>query len=236
MSMYYVLAVALTVVISFLCGSIPFGVVIGKMFKGIDIREHGSGNTGTTNAIRILGFKLGITVFVLDVLKGVAGVLLSVAAAHLLEQMVAGAYIGSTILTTGWTFELLTVLAALFAMGGHIFSPFLGFHGGKGVATGLGVLLATIPLSGLLAFATFIVVLLIWRYASLGSIIAGFSLPVYTVLIYPGSIIYLMFSLAITVTLVITHRSNIRRLLDHEENRFEFHRTKGEPGGSADTL
>lgn len=148
----------LVFLISYLCGAIPFGVIIGKL-RGVDVRAVGSGNIGTTNVYRTLGPAAGITVFVLDVLKGLAAPWL----ARLL---------------LGHDASVAIALCALIAVLGHTFSLFLNFKGGKGIATGLGAVLGLSPIPALLCFALWGAVVLLTRMISAGSIVAALAVPV----------------------------------------------------------
>ncbi len=193
---------SLFVLLAYLIGSIPFGLLAGKV-KGMDIRDHGSGNIGATNVFRICGKGYGITVFVLDVLKGLVPVLIAQA------------------FTTG----AVPILAGVAAILGHNFPIWLGFKGGKGIATSAGVLGGLLPWALLVAFLTWALTFLVTRYVSLASILAALSLPVTQgVATYrPGaqahpSLFY--FTLVIAVLAVWRHRSNIQRLLDGSEHRF----------------
>lgn len=157
--------------IAYLAGSIPFGLLIGKV-NGIDIREHGSGNIGATNLGRVLGRRFFFTCFFLDMLKG------------LLPTLLAGHFMGTLVtlrVETGDAFWWLAVMVA--AVLGHMFSPWIGFKGGKGVATGLGALIGVFPAMALPAAGALLVymmVLMLWRYISLASCSAAASLPLWT--------------------------------------------------------
>ncbi|GMV26778.1 MAG: glycerol-3-phosphate acyltransferase [Phycisphaerae bacterium] len=225
----------------YLCGSIPWGVIIAKA-KGVDIRKHGSGNIGATNVGRVLGRKLGLLCFFLDMLKGAAPVLVAGAVAGILGQIQIPPR------ETAWW---LAVMAS--PVLGHIFNPWLRFKGGKGVATSLGALLGMFPpltVPGLAAFGVWIVMAVRWRYVSLASIGAALSLPLFTAGFFawklpriPGSLPtresystyalpYVMVAAALAVLVVITHRSNIRRLLAGTENRIG-HSLKKKPADAA---
>ena len=187
----------LVCLLAFLVGAIPFGLVIGKL-KGIDLREKGSGNIGATNAMRQLGKPLGALVFVLDALKGGLPVFL----AHRLA------------LSPEWV-----VGAGFAAVFGHIYSPFVRFKGGKGVATALGVLLGLDWRVGLSAFGVFIVVVAVTDYISVGSIAAAVAqASLFWVFDDPPAL--KLFGAVVGVFVVVRHRSNIQRLLKGEESRF----------------
>ncbi len=184
---------------SYLLGAIPVGLLIAKWWAGIDVRQHGSGNIGATNVYRVVGKKAGIVVFILDVLKG----LIPPVAAQLLHLSV-----------------LWQVLAGLMAILGHTFSPFLGFKGGKGVATGLGVLFGVSWKVGAGGWIVWGVALLASGYVSLGSILACISLVILTLIFHPGDIVRLLFASAICTLGIFNHRANIRRLLNGTESNF----------------
>jgi acyl phosphate:glycerol-3-phosphate acyltransferase len=192
---------------SYLCGSLPFGYWVGKL-KGIDIREHGSGNIGATNVIRVLGKKIGIPVFLLDMLKGV------------LPVVVAGYYAQQCgILEIEW----IKIIAGLSAIFGHMFTFWLSFKGGKGVATGAGVMLAIMPLETVLSGVVWYGCLKLWRYVSLASMIAAGVIPLIAMIrMYYSdqwSWVLLIFSIIIAVLVIVKHHSNIKRLLAGTESK-----------------
>jgi len=194
------------IVIAYLLGSIPTAVWIGKIFYGIDIREHGSGNAGATNTFRTLGVKAGIPVLLFDVFKGWAAVkLIFFSAFHIYGT---NDYID---------FQLMLGIAALV---GHIFPIYVGFRGGKGVASLLGVVLSIHPYSALVAIGIFLICLLITRYVSLSSIITGFTYPILIILVFKVTTLSLcVFSLVIAILLLFTHQKNIERLINKEESK-----------------
>jgi len=181
---------------AFLCGSIPFGLVLVKLAGKGDVREHGSGNIGATNVSRVGGKALGIVTLLLDILKGFLPVFL---AKH-----------------AGWGESALSLLA-LFAVLGHVFTPWLKFQGGKGVATALGVALAFRAGLILPALGVFIALLLIFRYVSLGSVLAAVTLLL--VLVWKGATpVVLLLWADIVLIVVVKHHENIRRLLKGTES------------------
>jgi glycerol-3-phosphate acyltransferase PlsY len=186
------------VVFAYLVGSIPTGLLLAKAFAGVDIREAGSGNIGATNVYRTLGRKVGLLTLVGDCLKG----LIPVAAAYALG------------FTTPWI-----ALIGLAAFLGHVYTVFLGFKGGKGVATALGVFLAVSPLAVLGALAVFSLVLFKWRFVSLASISAAAVVPSLVALIDKRPEIVGM-SIIIAALVIWKHRENIKRLRQGTENRF----------------
>jgi len=195
--------------LAYLLGSIPTSVWIGKHFFKIDIREHGSKNAGSTNAIRILGWKVGLLVLVLDISKGYLAVNLIRLTDYYIPQ--TGDYIN---------FQLLLGIAAII---GHIFPVYVGFKGGKGVATLLGFVLAIDPTTTLICIGVFIIALIITKYVSLSSMIAGFSFPVLVIFVFKTTTpALIIFSLIVSVLLLFTHQKNIERLLRKEENKALF--------------
>ena len=187
----------LTVVLAYLIGSIPSGLILGKLFWHTDLREHGSHNIGATNAWRTLGKRAGIAVFIADSIKGQAGVVLGL--------LLAGT-------------PLAAVLGGLFAIIGHSFSIFLRFHGGKGVATSLGVLTMLMGNVTLIVFAVWFAIVYTTRYVSLGSVVAGFLTPILAALFaYPME--YVLFTVIAAILVIVRHRENIVRLMNGTENK-----------------
>lgn len=198
------------IAIAYSCGSLPFGYWAGRL-KGIDIRKHGSGNIGATNVIRVLGKGTGVPVFALDMLKG----LVPVAFAEWWMKR-CGAEENAA--------SLVAVCCAAAAVLGHMFTFWLGFKGGKGVATSAGALLGLAPLSLAFGFIAWIVVFGLTRYVALASIAAAVALPVAMALlmIARGTLNWVLLGLGIVmgVLVIVRHRSNIARLLKGTENRF----------------
>ena len=199
----------LLMVLSYILGSVPNALWIGKVFKGIDVREHGSKNTGSTNAARVLGVKLGILTLILDISKGLVPTLIA-------------------ILLKVDFFENLTkienldyVLVGICAILGHVFSIFMNFKGGKAVATTLGVFLVLVPKAILFAAILFFVVFAIFRYVSLSSIFAAVSLPIFTYFLYQ-QIIYVILGILIAILIIVKHKSNIERLKNGTESKFSL--------------
>jgi len=191
----------------FLVGGIPFGFIAGKM-RGVDLRQAGSGNIGATNAIRVLGKGWGFPVFALDVLKGFVPLVL-------LQQV-----LGDPPELFPLSGQLVLILAAVAAVLGHNYCPYLGFKGGKGMATSAGVLLALLPWSCVTCFALFGLVFSITRYVSLASIVAAIGLPIATYFFYPGKNWFFLLALMLGVMAVWRHRGNIQRLRNGSELRF----------------
>ncbi len=208
-----VVYIILEILAAYLLGSIPTAVWVGRMLYGIDIRQHGSGNAGATNVIRVLGYKAGIPVLLVDVFKGWLAVELAV-----------------WLPIHGQSSEMLTYICigmALAAVLGHVFPVYAGFKGGKGVGTVAGAGLALFPLAILLVLAVFIVVLVATHFVSLSSIIASLAFPLVVWFVlgvrHPGLV---GLSLLIAVFIPVTHSKNIKRLLSGEERKFDFRRKK----------
>lgn len=194
--------------LAYLLGAVPFGFVAGKLLKGIDIRQHGSRNVGATNVFRVVGKGAGIAVYALDALKGLAPVL----AAKALWPA-----------ASAWG-EWYYILIALAAILGHVFTPYLSFKGGKGVATASGAMLALAPLPVLAALLVFAAVLAAFGWVSLGSIAAAFAFPIAVAVElalrnkYPFTPV-LAAAWFLTILVIVTHRANIIRLLQGREPR-----------------
>ncbi|WP_297448214.1 glycerol-3-phosphate 1-O-acyltransferase PlsY [uncultured Alistipes sp.] len=201
------------IAVAYLLGSIPSAVWIGRRFYGVDVRQHGSKNAGATNTLRVLGLRAALPVFAIDMLKGLAAVMLS----HL-----AGYPAGSDAM-----FNLKVALVAA-AVIGHILPVFAGFKGGKGVATLAGAVLGVYPLAVLLCLVVFAVVFGLTRYVSLGSMSAGVAFPVFVIGVFgERSLALIVFSVVIALLLLFTHRKNIRRLLSHTESKTYLFKRKG---------
>lgn len=212
-------------VASFLLGSIPWGVIISKTFYHTDIREHGSGNIGTTNAMRTMGKAGGIAVFLLDFGKGiVAGVLALVA----LWLFVPGGGLGGE---APVSYDDFIGIAFLGCIWGHIFCPWLGWHGGKGIAVAVGCMLVTFgPIGALIELAIFIVVVFATRYVSAGSLTAAVACPflaAYYFLYADFAPLAFACCLIAALTVVWAHRENIGRLRAGTENRIGAKKTEG---------
>jgi len=206
--MQIVLRIAL-VLLAYLVGSIPTAVWVGKWFHKKDIREFGSGNAGATNTIRVFGWKTGVPVLVFDVFKGWLAVHLALLSTYYIPK--SDDYI---------TFQLILGAAAVL---GHIFPLYARFKGGKGVATLFGIVLALSPVSTGVSIGVFLITILLTKYVSLSSILAGFSFPFAVILIFkittPSLVI---FSLIVAVLLLLTHQKNIERMLRKEESKALF--------------
>ena len=199
-------AFLLTAGYSYLLGSIPFGYILIRTFRGQDVRQTGSGNIGATNVSRTSP-KLGALTLVFDVLKG----LTAVAITRMLFP----------------THNTLQGAAALFAVVGHMFPVCLRFRGGKGVATGLGSFVILTPTTILVMIAIFVVIFLAFRYVSLASILTVALFPLLAWILEPYRVTsrMLIFIAAASLLIIVKHHENIRRLLNHTESRFQWRRT-----------
>jgi glycerol-3-phosphate acyltransferase PlsY len=196
-------------VVAYLLGSIPFGLILVRIFRKQDIRQQGSGNIGATNVIRSGGKGLGAATFLLDAAKGYVAVLFAW-------------QVGLHVHQTQFQTQNLAATAALCALVGHVYPLWLGFKGGKGVATGFGVFLGITATAALVALAAFIVIFALSRYVSLASIIAAIAFPVAALLLPHEPLTPFMIAVVILVPLIVIakHHANIRRLLAGTEYRF----------------
>lgn len=204
---YHIIAI----LVAYLAGSIPTAVWVGKRFFGVDVRKEGSGNSGATNTFRVLGAKAGVPVLLFDVLKGWLPVFLF---------STYGPYQYGTD-----AFVNLQIAVGMAAVLGHVFSLFLRFKGGKGVATLLGMIIAIQPIAALICMGVFLIMFLASKYVSLGSITAAVLFPVVIILVLgirTPSLVY--FSAIIAVLVVVTHHKNIGRLIKKEENKVQLKR------------
>jgi len=215
------LLLAIIVILSYLIGSVPNSIIISKLVRGIDIREHGSGNAGGTNVMRVLGWKYGLLVIFLDALKGAIAVVI-------ISRLFYGPLPFENVSPFD-DFTLVQIIAGMSAVIGHVWTVFAGFKGGKGIATALGMLLTLITIDMLIAVGIFALVVLISRYVSLGSIIAAISVPS-TLFIrenlfhvdIPGYSTLLPFIIAVTALVIFTHRKNLVRIINGNENKISF--------------
>lgn len=194
-------------IVSFIVGSIPFGFYVGRVCGKIDIREHGSGNIGFTNVAREVGFRPGFIVLVLDILKG------------LLPVLAASALAGPAI----------AAFAGVAAIAGHVFTPFLGWRGGKGVATAIGAFFGLDPLAGSVAVVAWFVVLACWRYVSVASMAFGWALFGALSIEYllgrtRATPLLIILGLGVAIGIVITHRVNIAKLRAGTETKLRLKR------------
>jgi glycerol-3-phosphate acyltransferase PlsY len=205
------LSLIVIIFLSYLAGSIPTSIIMSRLTRGIDIRDYGSGNAGATNVIRVLGWKIGIPVIIVDVGKGVLATLL-------ISQL--------RIDPIPLSHNLVQIIAGLSAVLGHIWTVFAGFKGGKGVGTAAGMLFSLYPVAGVICLVVFLVVLLTARYVSVSSMTAAISLPIVILILnnffnYSISKELFYFAIFMAVLIVFTHRSNIKRLIRGEENRIK---------------
>ena len=187
---------------AYLLGSIPFGLIVGKIVTGKDIREQGSGNTGATNAYRLMGLGFGLLVALLDIGKGVLAVKIA--------QMILGQ-----------SSELLILLAGVMAIVGHNLSIFLKFDGGRGVATSVGVLGSLAPIEVLIVGAIWFTIILLTRYVSLGSITGAVILPI-LMFVFGKPNFIVAFGTLISAFVIYSHKDNINRLLNGTENKISW--------------
>jgi len=202
--------ILLLIALGYFLGSLPFGLILTKLFGGSDIRKSGSGNIGATNVARVVGPAAGVLTLLLDAAKGACAVWL---AGRFTDQSAAA-----------------SMLAGLAALVGHCFPIWLKFKGGKGVATALGIFLMLAPLAALGALAFFVLVVLVWRYVSLGSISAAAAMPLLVYFLWaPGHAPPLVVSfgtLFASALVIIKHDANLQRLIDGTEPKFSFGHSK----------
>ena len=204
----------IAIILAYLIGSIPTSVWIGRIFYNVDVRKEGSGNAGATNTIRVLGYKAGIPVLIFDVFKGWFAV-----------------YISNFFWDGTLTFPDLVdfdIILATAAVIGHVFPIYVGFKGGKGIATLLGIGLALFPLGAWIAVGIFTITLIITGYVSLSSIVASVTFPFVELLVL-GNHEYLslnILAIAVAIFVPLTHRKNIQRLLNGEESKFTIKKKK----------
>jgi len=212
-------------ILSYLVGSIPTSIILSKLVRGIDIREHGSGNAGGSNVFRVLGWKYGVLTILLDATKGAIAVIL-----------IARLYFGSFPFANATPFDdftLVQILAGVFAVIGHVWTIFAGFKGGKGIATGLGILITIVTVDMLLALGIFVLVVSLSKYISLGSISAAVAVPLIMVVrenVFGVHIIgyhtILPFVILLAFFVIYTHRSNISRILNGVESKISLSKKK----------
>ena len=219
------LLLAIIVILSYLIGSIPNSILISRAVSGIDIRKHGSGNAGGTNVMRVLGWKYGLLVIFLDALKGAIAVVI-------ISRLFYGPLPFENVSPFD-DFTLVQIIAGMSAVIGHIWTVFAEFKGGKGIATALGMLLTLVTIDMLIAVGIFTLVVLVSRYVSLGSIIAAISVPA-TLFIrenlfhvdIPGYSTLLPFIIGVAALVIFTHRKNLVRIINGNENKISFRKKK----------
>ncbi|MBP3830859.1 MAG: glycerol-3-phosphate 1-O-acyltransferase PlsY [Clostridia bacterium] len=208
MATYIIIAV-----IAYAIGSINFSVLISKKIAGFDVREKGSGNAGSTNVLRAVGIKAAVITLICDILKGIVAILIAV---------LIGNIVGNT------DRALLVQIAGILVVIGHTFPIFFQFKGGKGVATSLGVLLITNWKIGLICLIFALVIIIITKMVSMGSMGAAILFPVLTIFIGDSFIVpatgfkYLIFSIILAVFVIFNHRENIKRIMNGTENKLSF--------------
>ena len=216
------LGILVVLIESYLLGSIPFGVIVGRVGYGKDPREGGSGSIGMTNMNRLFGVKAAAITFVGDVAKGA----LAVAVARLLLPHIA--------VDALWEVDLVLIVAAMGSIFGHVFCPWLKFKGGKGISTGLGSLLVGFPLVAVTILAVFLVVAFLTKRISAGSIAAAIAFPVFSCVYHWGSWPFIVVALVVGAAVVIAHRGNIKRMMQGTEPTFSFNTGKDKEGGEDD--
>lgn len=196
---------------AYLIGSIPSAIWVGRKFYGIDVREHGSGNAGATNVFRVLGKGPGTVVLLMDIIKGFLSVMLA-------YQM--GYYFAEQGTQSSQMNGFFPVAFGVLSVVGHMLPIFAKFKGGKGVATLFGVIIALDPRVAGLALLVFVVVNIVTGYVSVGSLMAGLSIPVLFLQVFGyRDVSLIVFSVSVGILIVYTHRKNIRRLMAGEETK-----------------
>ena len=208
------IACIIVAIIAYLIGSINFSVILSKKMAGFDVREKGSGNAGTTNMLRTVGKKAAAITLICDILKGVVSILI----AMVIGKIVQGSNVA-----------LLVQIAGVAVILGHTFPVFFKFKGGKGVATSLGVLIMSNWQIGLICLVFALILMMLTKMVSVGSIAAAILYPVLTLFIPQNYIAeghYLIYSIILAVLIVFNHRENVKRLLKGTENKISFKNTK----------
>lgn len=212
------LAIFVVLLISYLIGSIPSSIWVGKIARGVDIRNYGSGNAGATNTFRILGWRCGVSVLLIDMFKGFV-------CAFWISQLAYHIGSGPVQVIPYWEIDpFLRISCGVFAIVGHMFPILANFDGGKGMATAFGMLIAIEPISISIVAGIFLIVMISTRYVSLASLVAAFMYPLILLLLrygfhlqIDGSI--LIFGAVAGIGIIIKHRANIRRLMKGTENQ-----------------
>jgi glycerol-3-phosphate acyltransferase PlsY len=212
------IALGVVLLLSYLVGSIPSSIWVGKIVKGVDIRKHGSGNAGATNTFRLLGWQPGVAVLAIDFFKGFAS-------SYWISQLAYHIGSGPVSMFDFWSLApFLSITCGIAAVVGHMFPLYANFEGGKGMATAAGMLCGIEPISVAIAAAVFLVVLISSRFVSLASLVAAFVYPLVLVILrygyswdIDGSI--LIFAAFIGLAIIIKHKGNIKRLVKGTENK-----------------
>lgn len=210
-------------IIAYLIGSINFSILISKKKAGFDIREKGSGNAGTTNMLRSVGKDAAIVTLILDILKGVVTIWLSIFYGFMLYK----------IWNINIDYAILVQVSGILVIVGHTYPIYFGFKGGKGVATALGILLVTNWHIGIICLVFALVLIIVSRMVSVGAICAAILFPVLTLFSYESSFIepgnYMVFSIIIAIIVCFNHRENIKRIMNGTENKISLkNKNKGE--------
>ena len=211
---------ALVLLISYVIGSIPTSIIAVKIANAGDIRKFGSGNAGGTNVLRMLGWKIGVAVILFDLFKGV------IATYYVPQIFWDPNPLPFNNATPFQDFTVVQIICGIVAVLGHIWTLFAGFKGGKGVATGAGMILGLAPVEFAVSIGVFTIVFLLWRYVSLGSILAAMAIPVsmfirenFFHVDIPGYHTLVYFAIAVSMLITYTHRENIKRLRAGTENK-----------------
>jgi len=203
--------IAAPLAVGYLVGGIPWALIVGKRFYGIDPRLHGSGNLGATNVFRTLGWKAGLIVALLDIAKGAAAVVLA--------MLVCPPEV------TGDARDWVLVSVAIVTILGHTYSPYIRFKGGKGVATAAGVIAVMMPLTWPIMFVSFVVFIAIWRMVSLASVLLAIEFPILTVLLYGDRPALVAFAVVASALVLFRHRANIGRIARGQEPKISWSRS-----------
>jgi acyl phosphate:glycerol-3-phosphate acyltransferase len=206
------LSFTLMIILSYLLGSLPTAIITGHALKGIDIRKVGSGNAGATNVFRVLGWKAGLFVLLIDMAKGLIATIF-------IYKIAAGDIAISPV--------VLQIIAGMCAVLGHIWTIFAGFKGGKGVGAGAGMIIGLVPGAVLAGLIVFVLVVATTRFVSLGSILASLTIPVFLfgkqfLFHVPVSLPLMILGVMVPLLIIFTHRSNIQRLISGNENKIKF--------------
>ena len=198
----------LMAIVAYLIGSVNFSVIFSKKFAGFDVREKGSGNAGSTNMLRSVGKGPAALTLICDILKGVVTILLAIGIGKIADESVKK--------------EILVQISGIFVVIGHTFPAYFGFRGGKGVATSLGILLLVNWQIGLICLVFGLVIMIVTRMVSLGSVLTAILFPILTIFITDNYIVkgnYIVFGIIMAAIVIFNHRANIKRIYNGEEHR-----------------